>query len=152
MTSENNFADVIYKIRRVNKLTQRQFADHLGVNQATISAWELNKQYPGPNDFKTLEKIAKEFNVDFDSLKANLGVSFEDRLHSKSKIRTSDPYIVPLIERLELIYSKMNIENKYKLMLNIMNNLEALASDYIPSVTKKEPTNSDDSLEDIAKI
>jgi len=137
MKNENNFADIIYKIRKRNKITQKQFADHLGLNQATISAWELGKQYPHPGDFKVLEEIANKFDVNFDFLSENLKLSLEYRQPSTStsgELRINDPYLVPIIERLERIYSKIDTENKYKLMLNFMNNLEALASDYIPSI------------------
>ena len=140
MKSKDCFADVICKIRKTNKLTQKQFADRLGLNQATISAWELSKQYPNKSDFKTLEKIAKEFDVDFDFLKDNLDISLDYRMPSVSlsEIRINDPYIVPIVERLELIYSKIVTENKYKIMLNLMNNLESLAKEYVSPITEEK--------------
>ena len=40
------FGDRLRKIRRVNNLTQDEFADALGVNKKSLAAWELDSWLP----------------------------------------------------------------------------------------------------------
>ncbi len=52
-------------LRKKFGVTQKQLSSELGIDQSTISKWELNKVLP---DIKTLIKIAEYFNVSLDSL------------------------------------------------------------------------------------
>lgn len=46
--------------RKRLSLTQKQFAEHLGVTDKAVSRWETGKGYP---DIETIEEISKIFNV-----------------------------------------------------------------------------------------
>ena len=46
--------------RKQLSLTQKQFAEQLGVTDKAVSRWETGKGYP---DIETIEEIAKIFNV-----------------------------------------------------------------------------------------
>lgn len=50
----------IKELRRIKGYSQAQLADMLGVSQATLSGWELDKWNP---DMNMIYKIAKLFNV-----------------------------------------------------------------------------------------
>ena len=55
----------IKKIRTDNGLTQKDFADKLGVTYQAVSKWENGKNIP---DIMILKQISKEFNVNIDDL------------------------------------------------------------------------------------
>lgn len=52
--------EVIKEMRKQNKMTQLQLADHLGVTDKTVSKWENGKGYP---DIALLEPIADAFQI-----------------------------------------------------------------------------------------
>lgn len=55
----------IKKLRKDKRLTQKQLADHLEVDQSTISYYEQNKKLP---DIKMLNRLAEFFDVTLDVL------------------------------------------------------------------------------------
>lgn len=57
-----NFAKNLKKLRIEAKMSQKELADLLDVNQRTISAWE--KSIAQPN-FENLAKLCEIFNEDF---------------------------------------------------------------------------------------
>ena len=58
------FVDNLKRIRKLNKLTQQNVADVLGVDRTTYTAYERGTATPTPY---TLLKIAQIFNVTVDS-------------------------------------------------------------------------------------
>ena len=58
------------ELRNLRALSQRAFAAHLGVSQATIASWESGRTEP---DNTMLKQIAKYFNVSIDYLLDNDG-------------------------------------------------------------------------------
>lgn len=63
--NEEQFAKKIKDLRIKNNLTQKEFADKLGVTYQAVSKWENGKNMP---DIILLKEISKIFNVDIDEL------------------------------------------------------------------------------------
>ncbi|MGL5347034.1 MAG: helix-turn-helix domain-containing protein [Peptostreptococcaceae bacterium] len=57
--------EVIQRLRKQNKITQEQLANHIGISTAAISKWESGSSYP---DIVTLPTLARFFNVTIDDL------------------------------------------------------------------------------------
>ena len=53
------------QLRENNNLSQRAFAEILGIAQSTVGMWESGKREP---DFTTVQEIANYFNVSVDYL------------------------------------------------------------------------------------
>ena len=62
---EIKFSENLKSLRTANKLTQKQLADKIGVDQRTVSAWE--KGICEPN-FSILSKLCEIFNEDFNNI------------------------------------------------------------------------------------
>ena len=60
-----NFSENLKSLRKIKKMTQKQLAEILGVDQRTVSAWEKNICEPS---FNILAKLCEIFNEDFNSL------------------------------------------------------------------------------------
>jgi len=58
----------IRKVRKSLNLSQEEFAKELGVDQGTVSVWEIGKSEPS---YKMLLKIAEIANIPFQSLLSN---------------------------------------------------------------------------------
>lgn len=65
MLSSFNTGEFIKKLRKKNNLTQKEFADKLGVTYQAISKWENGKNMP---DILLLKEISNLFDVDIDEL------------------------------------------------------------------------------------
>ena len=63
--NQEKIGKFIKKIRTDNGLTQKDFADKLGVTYQAVSKWENGKNIP---DIMILKQISKEFNVNIDDL------------------------------------------------------------------------------------
>ena len=63
--NEIKFSENLKTLRTANKLTQKQLADKIGVDQRTVSAWE--KGICEPN-FSILSKLCEIFNEDFNNI------------------------------------------------------------------------------------
>ena len=59
------FKDNLKKLRKDNKLTQGELADHFGYSHVAVVKWENGTREP---DFKTLKELATFFNVSVDYL------------------------------------------------------------------------------------
>lgn len=59
------FAKVLKQLRKKNKLTQMELAQHLNISKSAVSMYENGNREP---DFETLEAIADFFNVNMDFL------------------------------------------------------------------------------------
>lgn len=55
----------IRKFRKLNKLTQEELANKLGVSDKTISSWEIDRTEP---DIGTVQKLARYFGCDISDL------------------------------------------------------------------------------------
>lgn len=72
------------ELRNLKTLSQRAFAAHLGVSQATIASWESGRTEPDNN---MLKQIADYFNVTTDYLLGhgakNIGTKIQPVLNEK---------------------------------------------------------------------
>jgi transcriptional regulator with XRE-family HTH domain len=55
----------IRKFRKLNKLTQEELANKLGVSDKTISSWEIDRTEP---DIGTIQKLASYFGCEVSDL------------------------------------------------------------------------------------
>ncbi|MBE5886728.1 MAG: helix-turn-helix transcriptional regulator [Lachnospiraceae bacterium] len=62
----SDFKDILKYYRKLNNLSQREFALRLGISPSAISMYEAGQREP---DFKTEEKIADFFNIDLNTLR-----------------------------------------------------------------------------------
>lgn len=60
-----NTGEIIKKIRKEHNLTQKEFADKLGVTYQAVSKWENGKNMP---DIVLLKEISHLFNIDIEEL------------------------------------------------------------------------------------
>lgn len=65
MMNQEQFSKIIKKLRIENKLTQKEFAEKLGVTYQAVSKWENGKNMP---DIMLLKEISNIFNIDIDEL------------------------------------------------------------------------------------
>ena len=62
-----SFRDDIKMIRHKCLLSQKDFADALGVSFATISRWESGKTKPNFKTMKLINSFCKDQGIDFDA-------------------------------------------------------------------------------------
>lgn len=62
---QDKIANLIKKIRKENKLTQKQFADKYNVTYQAVSKWENGINLP---DMSLLKKMSEDFNISMDSM------------------------------------------------------------------------------------
>lgn len=72
----------IRKLRKLEKITQQELADVLGVAKSTISMYENDQREP---DFETLEAIADYFNVDMNYLSGWTSDSYDYEMDPDSR-------------------------------------------------------------------
>lgn len=66
--NQSKISETIKKIRKDNKLTQKQLADKLNVTYQAVSKWENGLNIP---DITILKEICTEFNIDINDLLDN---------------------------------------------------------------------------------
>ena len=76
---QEKIGQFIKDIRVSNNLTQKEFADKLGVTFQAVSKWENGKNVP---DISILKTISEEFNVDIDEIIS--GEKKENNLNKKN--------------------------------------------------------------------
>lgn len=81
------FPQIIKDLRLSKKMTQKEVAEKLEISRPAYTAYETGKRQP---DYKTLQKIARLFNVSTDYL---LGVKHKDHEQPESKVRTLAAHI-----------------------------------------------------------
>lgn len=59
------FKERLKELRKLNGITQKELAEHLGFTHVAVVKWENGQREP---DFSTVVKIAKFFNVSTDYL------------------------------------------------------------------------------------
>lgn len=82
------FGDRLRKLRKSKKLTQEQLGEVFGLDNTTISKWELGRY---ETDFEMVHRIARYFGVSADYLTG----------------KTDNPDIIELTEREILDYKKI---------------------------------------------
>lgn len=87
-----SFGKVLRQLRSEYHMTQKQFADILGVSESTIGMYERGKREP---DFETMGAIADYFHVDM------------DYLHGRSEARLSAP-LANITREIDPIYDALN--------------------------------------------
>lgn len=63
--NQERFSKTIKELRIKNNLTQKEFADKLGITYQAVSKWETGKNMP---DIILLKEISSIFNIDIDEL------------------------------------------------------------------------------------
>lgn len=59
-------ADTLKKIRQQCLLSQKDFADELGVSFSTVNRWENGKTVPNYKDLKKISEYCKKHNIPFE--------------------------------------------------------------------------------------
>ena len=68
--------------RKLRSLTQKQFADMVGVTDKAVSRWETGKSYP---DTETLEKISEIFEVSISDILSGEIAKPENKVEAADK-------------------------------------------------------------------
>lgn len=63
--NQEKIGKFIYKLRKKNNLTQKEFADKLNVTAQAVSKWENGRGIP---DIELIRDISKKFDVDIESI------------------------------------------------------------------------------------
>lgn len=58
-----NFCEILYEFLKDNDMTQRLFAERVGVKQSQVSEWLRGKAQPG---YDTLKRISLAFHISAD--------------------------------------------------------------------------------------
>jgi len=61
----DSFKQIIKKLRQEKDLTQKEFAEELGISTSSVAMWETGQRLPSPDLY---DQIADYFNVDIDYL------------------------------------------------------------------------------------
>ena len=61
MVASNTLGELLVALRTKNRISQKELADYLYVNQGTVSRWERGIRFP---DIELIQKIASRFDVD----------------------------------------------------------------------------------------
>ena len=61
MAASNTLGELLVALRTKNRISQKELADYLYVNQGTVSRWERGIRFP---DIELIQKIASRFDVD----------------------------------------------------------------------------------------
>lgn len=84
MARKKSLGTKIKEFRRAHKLTQRELAEKLGIDNSTVSKWEADIYEP---DATTLDKLAAIFEVQVDDLLDRHPIV---SIHESIKKRVSD--------------------------------------------------------------
>lgn len=61
-----SFSASIKRVRKEALMTQKQFAEALGVSFTTVNRWENRKMLPAFSTIKTIDAFCKEHGIEFD--------------------------------------------------------------------------------------
>ena len=75
--------------RKIRSLTQKQFANMVGVTDKAVSRWETGKSYP---DTETLEKISEIFEVSISDILSG------EIAKPENKVEAADKNIIDAIQ------------------------------------------------------
>lgn len=97
------FSDNLRNLRLQRQLTQMQLAEDLRTSQSAITSWENGKREP---DFKTIERIAKYFNVPLSALLPSSDNLDDAYVTSIAEAFQQNPYLKLLFDRLRYMSDK----------------------------------------------
>ena len=60
------FGENLKTLRKYNKISQKEFAEALGVSFSTVNRWENGKGLPTFKAMKAIDAFCKERGIDFD--------------------------------------------------------------------------------------
>lgn len=128
------FGDNIQKLRNSRGMSQQEFADTIGIGRSTLANYEQNKREP---NYKTLEIIAKYFNVSIDYI---LGLTDDknDYTHKDTSNEIVYKQILKLFDSKEYELSK----NENTILNLIKNGTFAVNEKTIDSIASIYGTNS----------
>ena len=75
--NQDKIGNFIKSIRLENNLTQKEFADILGVTYQAVSKWENGKNIP---DIGILKEISERFNINIDEILSG------EKKHNKNRL------------------------------------------------------------------
>ena len=78
----SNISDKIRNIRKVNQLTQEEFAEELNISRSKVSSWERTRRDMSITD---AINIAKQFNLSLDNFFENENISAEEYIEISDK-------------------------------------------------------------------
>ena len=120
--NQEKIGNTIKNIRTKNNLTQKEFADSLGVTYQAVSKWENGKNLP---DISIMKDISKKYNIDINEL---LETEEETKNKRNSNLKTIIAIIVSILVVIGIIvggiiYIKNNNDFKF-------NTIEASGEDF----------------------
>ena len=78
----STISDKIRNIRKVNQLTQEEFAEELNISRSKVSSWERTRRDMSITD---AINIAKQFNLSLDNFFENENISAEEYIEISDK-------------------------------------------------------------------
>ena len=121
--NQEKVGNFIKELRKKNNLTQKEFADKLGVTFQAVSKWENGKNIP---DISTLKEISKIFNVNIDEI-IN-GTSYQKNENKKYYIFGAVIFILVIIIGLLIILPNNNSNFKLKKISSSCDNFNVTGS------------------------
>ena len=103
--NQDKIGNFIKSIRIDNNLTQKEFADKLGVTYQAVSKWENGKNIP---DIAILKQICDEYNVNIDDILNG------EKKETKKKINSILIFIVIILLSILVIYLFNNKERDFE--------------------------------------
>lgn len=117
--------------RKRNQMSQKDLAAELNLTSSSVSNWEKGKSLP---DIENLIELCKIFNVSSDELLGIKPVEFKNRPTSSNiSIHPETELEEDLIEN----FRKLNKENKYRSITNVIDLLESQTEDNKETVKKE---------------
>ena len=125
----NENSEIFKKLRKEKKLTQIELSNILGLDQTTISKWELGKAFP---DIEMLIKLSDFFDVSIDFLLGKSSYYYPDRVTSHSL--PTESQLTADEQELLSIYRKL-LPN-YRAA--VLQNVKLIAGDLDKTASKKK--------------
>ena len=94
-------SEKIKQIRKVNKLTQEQFAEKMLVSRTAVSKWESGTCYPSIDSLKYMSKI---FNVSLDKLLSGEEILEIAKTENQSNISKYNGLLFCLLDIVRIIF------------------------------------------------
>lgn len=118
---QDDFGKLIKKIRKNNKLTQKEFADKYNVTYQAVSKWENGKNMP---DISLIKMICKDYNMSLDEVFNNKSDKLKKLIHYIALIIL---IIVLIVMAIILLFEKDN-SYKFKTISSNCNNFNITGS------------------------
>lgn len=120
---QEKIGNFIKKIRKDNHLSQKDFAEKLGVSFQAVSKWENGKNLP---DISTLKEIKRQFNVNIDEIiEGNISSDKPNKNNKKNII-----FIIIIVFILIILLILINISLKNRNQVFEFNELNSMNTDF----------------------